>query len=84
MHSIKLCGYRIGTKFDKYPLAAELQLSTKKLETENILIDGKNYIDLTIYFTRYLHSNSINLFSLHYHELIGKTEEHEGKKMFDG
>ena len=29
----------------------------KKLETKNILIDEKNYKDLTIYFTKYVHSN---------------------------
>ena len=33
-----------------------------------------------IYFTRYVHSKSIKVLNLHYHELIGKTEEHEGKK----
>ena len=30
-------------------------------------------------FTRYVHSNSIKILTLHYHELIGKIEEHEGK-----
>ena len=30
-------------------------------------------------FTRYVHSNSIKILILHYHELIGKIEEHEGK-----
>ena len=34
-----------------------------------------------IYFTRYVDSNSIKILSLHYHELIGKTEEHEGKNI---
>ena len=33
-----------------------------------------------IYFTRYVHSKSIKVLNLHYHELIGKIEEHEGKK----
>ena len=33
----------------------------KKLETKNILIDEKNYKDLTIYFTKYVHSNSIKM-----------------------
>ena len=32
-----------------------------------------------IYFTRYVHSKSIKVLNLHYHELIGKIEEHEGK-----
>ena len=31
-----------------------------------------------IYFTRYVHSKSIKMLSLHYHELIGKIEEQEG------
>ena len=53
---------------------------SKKLETRNILIDEKNYEDLTINFTRYVHSKSIKMFSLHYHELIEKVKEHEGKK----
>ena len=47
----------------------------------NILIDEKNYKDLTIYFTRYVHKRSIKMLSLHYHELMGKIEEHEGKKL---
>ena len=35
------------------------------------------------YFTRYVQCRSIKILSLHYHELIGKTEEdHEGKKYF--
>ena len=33
-----------------------------------------------IYFTRYLHSKSTKTLSLHYHELMGKIEEHERKK----
>ena len=54
---------------------------SKKIETKNILIDEKNYKDLMTYFTRYIHSNSIKMLSLHYHELMGKIEEHEGKNM---
>ena len=42
-------------------------------ETEHILIDEKNVIDLTIYFTRYVHSKSIKIPSLHYNELLRKT-----------
>ena len=33
-----------------------------------------------IYFTRYVHSKSIKILSLCYHELMGKFKEHEGKK----
>ena len=32
-----------------------------------------------IYLTRYSHCKSIKILSLHYHELIEKTEDHEGK-----
>ena len=45
------------------------------------LINEKSYNDLVIYFTRYVHSKSIKVLSLLYHELMGgKIEEHEGKK----
>ena len=54
-------------------------LNAKKLETTNILIDEKNYKDLTIYFTRYANSKSIEMLSLHYHELMGNIKEDEGK-----
>ena len=36
-----------------------------------------------IYFTKYVHSKSIKMLILHYHELTGKTEEHEGKQIDD-
>ena len=32
-----------------------------------------------IYFTTYVHSKSMKILSLYYHELLGKIEEHEGK-----
>ena len=35
---------------------------------------------MVIYFTRYVHSNSIRMLSLHHHELMGNNEEHEGKR----
>ena len=44
------------------------------------LINEKNYNDMVIYFTRYVHSKSIKVLSLLYHELMGKIEEYEGKK----
>ena len=31
------------------------------------------------YFTRYVHCKSVKILSLHYHELIEKIEDHEGK-----
>ena len=36
-------------------------VNAKKFETKNILIDEKNYEDLVIYFTRHVHSKSINM-----------------------
>ena len=40
-------------------------IKTKKLETENISIDEKNYKDMVIYFTIYVHTESIKMLSLH-------------------
>ena len=55
--------------------------NAKQSENKNIfLINEKNYNDMVIYFTRYVHSKSIKVLSLLYHELMGKIEEHEGKK----
>ena len=34
-------------------------IKAKKSETKNILIDEKNYANLVIYFTLYVHSTSI-------------------------
>ena len=33
---------------------------------------------MVIYFTRYVHSNMRKILRLHYDELIGKIEDHEG------
>ena len=54
----------------------------KKLEAKKIIIDEKNYKDLVIYFTRYVHSKSIKTSSPYCHELMEKVQEHEGKKYF--
>ena len=35
---------------------------------------------MAICFTRYVHTKSIKMLSMHYHDLMGKIEEHEGKK----
>ena len=56
-------------------------VKVKKLETKNILIDEKNNNDLTIYFTRHVHSKSIKMFSLHYHEFMGNIKEHKVKNI---
>ena len=49
-----------------------------RLETENILIDKKTYKDLVICFSDYVSRKSIRMLN---HELMGKIEEHEGKKI---
>ena len=54
-------------------------IKAKKLETKYILIDEKNYKDIVVYFTRYVHNKSIKNLSLYYHELMGKIEKAEGK-----
>ena len=48
-----------------------------KKETKNILIEEKKCKDLVIYFTGYIHSKSIKMTSLCYHELMRKVKEHE-------
>ena len=53
------------------------QEKKKKIETKNILIDEKNVKDLGTCFTRYVHSKSIKMLSLHYPELMRKIKEHE-------
>ena len=58
-------------------------VKAKKLEIKIILIDEKNCKDLVTYFTRYVHSKSIKMLSLYYYGLMGKIEEHEGKKISD-
>ena len=54
-------------------------VKTKKLETKIIIINEKNYKNLTKYFTRFVQSSSIKMLSLHYHELMGKIKDPEGK-----
>ena len=55
-------------------------IKTKKIETKYILIDEKTCNDVVIYFTRYVHRNSIKILSLHYHELMWKIRKPEEKK----
>ena len=40
-------------------------IKAKKLKTENISIDEKSYKDMVIYFTTYVHTESIKMLSLH-------------------
>ena len=46
-------------------------MKVKKLETKNILIDEKNYTNLTIYFARYDHKILKRTLSLYCHESMG-------------
>ena len=59
-----------NTKNRVYDYYFDNLIKAKKLETKKILIDEKNLKDLVIYFTRYVHSKSIKMFSLHYLELL--------------
>ena len=56
-------------------------IKAKTLETENILINNKNNIDLGIYFTRYVQSELMKALNLNYHELIRKVRVQEGKNI---
>ena len=49
----------------------------KKKETKNILKHEKNVKKLGTCFTRYVHSKSIKMLSLHYPELMRKIKEQE-------
>ena len=40
----------------------------------------KNYEDLVIYFTRYVHSKMRKMLSLNYHEFMGKVKINGEKK----
>ena len=67
------CGYiqqihiqEINIKNRLYNYHFDNLVKAKKLETRSILIDEKNYKDLTINSTRYVHSKSIKMLSLHY------------------
>ena len=40
----------------------------------------KNYKNLVIYFTRYVHTKAIKMLRLYYHKLMGKIKEDERKK----
>ena len=42
-------------------------------------MNEKNYKDLTIYFTRYVHRKLIKMLSLYCHELMENITEHKGK-----
>ena len=72
--------HKINIKNRVYSYDFDNLVKAKILDTKNILIDKKNYKDLTIYFTRYVHRKLIKMLSLHYHEVMGKIKEHEGKK----
>ena len=43
-------------------------MNAKNLETKNILIDEKNYKDLTIYFARYDYGKTAKMLNLYYHQ----------------
>ena len=53
-----------------------------KLETANISIGEKNFKDLKIYYIRWVHSKSIKILILDYHELMENIKEHEEKNVW--
>ena len=63
----------INIKNRVYKYCFDNLVKPKTIETENILTNKKNYKDLAISFTRYVHSKSIKVLSLHYHELMEKN-----------
>ena len=69
------CGINIKNR--AYNYCFENLVKAKHLESKSILIDKKNYKGLTIYFTRYIHSISIKMLSLHDHESMRKMKESE-------
>ena len=54
-------------------------IKTKNIGTKNIFIIEKNCKGLVIYFTRYVHSQSMIMLNWYYNELIGKAKEYEDK-----
>ena len=78
----KIHAKKINIKNRVYNYYFDNLIKAKKIETENNLMDEKNYKDLVIYFTRYIHSKSLKTLSMYYHGLMTKTEEHEGIKKF--
>ena len=44
-------------------------------------MDEKHFNYYSIYFIRYDHRNVIRKLSLYYHELVEKTEEHNGENI---
>ena len=59
-------------------------VKAKKIKTKSILVDEKNYKDLVIYFTTSIHRMPMKMSNIHFHELIGKIEQHEEKEYFVG
>lgn len=78
--------FSIKNRFYKYHFDNLLKTKkkNKKLEAKNILVDEKNYMYAVVCFTRFVHSKSIKMSSLHYHELLRKAEENEEKKHLMG
>ena len=75
-----MCIQEINIKTQIYNYHSDNLGRVKEVETKNILINEESYKDLTVSFTRYVHSKLIKMLSLHYIELMEKIEEHKGKK----
>ena len=79
----KLHAKEVNIKNQVYNYYFDNLFKTKILENKNILIDGRNYKHLVIYFTKYVHSKSVTLLSQYYHELMRKIKKVK-EKIFYG
>ena len=62
-------------KIESKTIILDNLIKSKKLETETILIDVKNCEKSVTCFTRYVHSKSIKMLTVHCAGLIGNIEE---------
>ena len=69
----------INTKNRVYNYYFDNLVKAKEWENKNILIDGKNYKNLVIYFTRYAHIKSIKILIPHYPKVMERLKNKKEK-----
>ena len=52
------------TEINNYKSSFDNLVTARKLETKNILLYERSYIDFVIYFTKYIHRTSIKMLIL--------------------
>ena len=52
------------TEINNYNSSFENLVTTRKLETKNILLYERSYIDFVIYFIKYIHRTSVKMLIL--------------------